>query len=67
MLHEKIGAEYNTFLKEFEKKEPKEIVAASYEKVFKENILMIFSEHEFPYDRAKPCVWIKYRKVDRRI
>lgn len=53
-------AEYNTFLKELEKKEPKEIIAASYEKVFKEDILMIFSEHEFQYDRAKALLRMDY-------
>lgn len=53
MLHEKVEAEYQQFLEELEKKEPKEIIASSYEKVFKEDILMILSENDFPYDRAK--------------
>lgn len=60
MLHEKVEAEYHEFLEELEKKEPKEIIASSYEKVFKEDILMIFSENDFPYDRAKALLRMDY-------
>ena len=60
MLSAKIDSEYYAFLDELEKKEPKEIIAASYEKVFKEDIMMILSENDLPYDRAKTLLRMEY-------
>ena len=60
MLYEKMEKEYHAFLEELEKKEPKEIIAASYEKVFKEDIMMILSENDLPYDRAKALLRMDY-------
>lgn len=56
----KIEAEYNKFLDELEKKEPKEIIAASYEKVFKEDIMMALSNIDLPYDSAKALLYMEY-------
>ena len=53
MLHGKMRGEYLTFLEELEQKEPKEIIACSYEKVFKEDILMCIEENNLPYEKAK--------------
>ena len=53
MLYEKMEKEYHAFLEELEKKDPKEIIASSYEKVFKEDILMTLSVNDLSYDRAK--------------
>ena len=60
MLYEKMEKEYHVFLEELEKKEPKEIIASSYEKVFKEDILMTLSENNLPYDRAKTLLRMEY-------
>ena len=60
MLHEKVEAEYQNFLEELEKKEPKEIIASSYEKVFKEDIVLALTENELPYDRAKALLRMDY-------
>ena len=60
MLSAKIDSEYYAFLDELEKKEPKEIIAAAYEKVFKEDIMMILSENDLPYDRAKALLRMDY-------
>lgn len=40
--------------------EAKEIIAASYEKVFKEDIMMILSENDLPYDRAKALLRMEH-------
>lgn len=60
LLSAKIDSEYYAFLDELEKKEAKEIIAASYEKVFKEDIMMILSENDLPYDRAKALLRMDY-------
>lgn len=60
MLYEKMEAEYHAFLEELEKKEPKEIIASSYEKVFKEDIIQALSENELPYDQAKALIYMDY-------
>lgn len=60
MLHEKVEAEYQNFLEELEKKEPKEIIASSYEKVFKEDIVLALTENELPYDRVKALLRMDY-------
>lgn len=53
MLYGKMRGEYLTFLEELETKEPKEIIACAYEKVFKEDILMCIEENNLPYEKAK--------------
>ena len=60
MLSAKIDSEYYAFLDELEKKEPKEIIAASYENVFIEDIMMILSENDLPYDRAKALLRMEH-------
>lgn len=51
-LYAKMESEYHAFLEDLEKRTPKEIISASYEKVFKEDILMVLSENNLSYDRA---------------
>ena len=53
MLFHKMQGEYYTFLEELEQKDPKEIIACSYEKVFKEDILLCIEEGNLPYEQAK--------------
>jgi len=60
MLYAKMESEYYFFLDELEKKEPKEIIASSYEKVFKEDILLVFQENELTYDRAKALLRMEH-------
>lgn len=52
-LYEKAAKEYFVFLEELEKKPAKEIIKSSYEKVFKEDILMSFQSNELSEDKAK--------------
>lgn len=51
-LYAKMESEYHAFLDDLEKRTPHEIISSSYEKVFKEDILMVLSENNLSYDRA---------------
>ena len=53
MLAEKMRGEYYAFLEELAEKEPMEIIACAYEKVFKEDILLCVEEGNLPYEQAK--------------
>lgn len=46
-LYDKMSTEYDVFLEELKTKPPGKILDAAYEKVFKEDILMIFESGEF--------------------
>ncbi|MCQ4794147.1 DUF3848 domain-containing protein [Anaerofustis stercorihominis] len=59
-LYEVMETEYRNFLEELEKKDAGEIIKSSYEKVFKEDILMTLSENEFSYAQAKALLNEKY-------
>lgn len=71
-LYQKMEAEFQEFLDSLEKKPPKEIITASYEKVFKEDILMSVFENNLPDEQAKALLGEKmpldscYRKWLKR-
>ena len=48
ILNDKLEKEYDKFINNLEQKEPKEIINYSYEKVIKEDILMLFKVIELP-------------------
>ncbi len=43
-LYSKLNKEFDQFIEKLEKLSPKEIISRSYEKVFKEDIVMCFEE-----------------------
>ena len=52
-LYEKLSAEYDKFYENLKTLPPEEIIRSSYEKVFKEDILMCFECDNIDYDKAK--------------
>ncbi len=53
LLYDKVSDELRNFLNELEKLLPKEIISHSYEKVFKEDIVMCFESIELDDSDAK--------------
>ncbi len=52
-LYEKLEQEYYDFIEELKIMPPEQIIAHSYEKVFKEDILMCFEESDLDYEKTK--------------
>ena len=53
LLCEKVSQEYDSFIEGLKRMSPDEIIEHSYEKVFKEDILMSLDNNDLPDDRAK--------------
>ncbi|NCC87073.1 MAG: DUF3848 domain-containing protein [Clostridia bacterium] len=52
-LYEKLSAEYGKFYDHLKTLPPEEIIRSSYEKVFKEDLLLCFEVTDLDYDKAK--------------
>jgi hypothetical protein len=52
-LYEKLSKEFNDFCDKLKTLSPEEIIRSSYEKVFKEDILMCFECSDMGYEKAK--------------
>lgn len=52
-LYEKLAKEYDGFIEHLKTLLPDEIINNSYEKVFKEDILLCFESNDLDYERAK--------------
>lgn len=60
LLYKKLEKEHNDFVAELKTKSPEQIIEASYEKVFKDDILSIFDYAEFSQTQAKALYKLKY-------
>lgn len=58
-LYNKMKAEYDIFIDQLEGKPPAEIIKSSYEKVFKEDLLLSVEDKEFTYEEAKALFSLK--------
>lgn len=63
LLYRKVRKEYDAFVAEIEKLPPKDIVAHSYEKVFKEDITMCFEDISLEQKEAK-ALFKKQKPLD---
>ena len=52
-LYRKLETEYTNFIENLKTLSPDEIISKSYEKVFKEDILLCFDERELSFKEAK--------------
>ncbi len=52
-LYEKLEGEYNKFIDELKALPPDEMVEKCYEKVMKEDLLLLFNDDDLPYKEAK--------------
>lgn len=59
-LYEKAKSEMDTFIEELKHKPPDKIIEASYEKVIRDDILMIFENEELPKNQVKELLKLKY-------
>lgn len=59
-LYEKARAEQNRFIDTLMKKSPKDIIDAAYEKVMRDDILMIFENEDLPDNHVKALLKLKY-------
>lgn len=60
LLYEKMLAEYEQFIGNLYQMDTTEIIKSSYEKVFKEDILMCISEMDLPLEQAKALLKVQY-------
>lgn len=61
-LYDKMQGEYNDFIEDLKKKTPDEIIGFSYEKVFKEDILMCFEYAEATLTANEANALLKQKK-----
>ena len=60
LLYEKVQLEYDAFIKRLKEMTPKQVIDTAYEKVTKENILMIIQENDLTQSEAKAMCHEKY-------
>ena len=59
-LYEKARTEQNIYIDDLLKKSPQEIVDSAYEKVVREDILVIFESEDLPDKQVKELLKLKY-------
>ena len=59
LLYEKLMAEYENCIKELKSMSPDEIISHSYEKTFKEELLLYFEYDNLPQEKAKALYKLK--------
>lgn len=59
-LNHKVVNEYEAFIKKLSHLPPNKIIECSYEKVFKEDLMLALSEKELSHDEAKALLSLKY-------
>lgn len=60
LLYEKMSVEYEQFIRKLYQINATEIIKSSYEKVFKEDILMCISEMDLPHEQAKALLKMQH-------
>ncbi len=60
LLYEKVQAEYDAFIEELKRMTPEQVIERAYEKVTKENMVMVIQENDLEPSEAKALFREKY-------
>ena len=60
LLYEKVQAEYDAFIEELKRMTPEQVIDRAYEKVTKENMVMVIQENNLEPSEAKALCREKY-------
>lgn len=60
LLYEKVQAEYDVFIEELKQMTPEQVIEKAYEKVTKENMVMVIQENNLEPSEAKALCREKY-------
>lgn len=60
LLYEKVQAEYDAFIEELKRMTPEQVIDRAYEKVTKENMVMVIQENNLELSEAKALCREKY-------